>query len=43
MIEFIRSRRVAAPPEIIWPYVDDVTKSFETSFARLAGLTEPPG
>ena len=26
MIEFVRSRRVAAPPERIWPYVDDVTR-----------------
>ncbi|HEV8546631.1 MAG TPA: SRPBCC family protein [Candidatus Limnocylindrales bacterium] len=26
MIEFVRSRRIAAPPERIWPYVDDVTR-----------------
>ena len=25
MVEFMRSRRIAAPPERIWPYVDDVT------------------
>jgi uncharacterized protein YndB with AHSA1/START domain len=24
MIEFVRSRHIAAPPERIWPYVDDV-------------------
>jgi uncharacterized protein YndB with AHSA1/START domain len=26
MVEFVRSRRIAAPPERIWPFVDDVTK-----------------
>lgn len=26
MIEFVRSRGIAAPPERIWPYVDDVTR-----------------
>ena len=26
MIEFVRSRRIAAPPERIWPLVDDVTR-----------------
>jgi carbon monoxide dehydrogenase subunit G len=26
MIEFVRSRRIAAPPERIWPFVDDVTR-----------------
>jgi uncharacterized protein YndB with AHSA1/START domain len=25
MVEFARSRRIEAPPERIWPYVDDVT------------------
>ena len=25
MIEFVRSRRISAPPERIWPLVDDVT------------------
>jgi uncharacterized protein YndB with AHSA1/START domain len=25
MVEFSRTRRVSAPPERIWPYVDDVT------------------
>ena len=25
MIEFVRSRRITAPPERIWPLVDDVT------------------
>jgi uncharacterized protein YndB with AHSA1/START domain len=25
MVEFARMRRIAAPPERIWPYVDDVT------------------
>jgi uncharacterized protein YndB with AHSA1/START domain len=25
VVEFMRSRRIAAPPERIWPYVDDVT------------------
>ena len=26
MIEFVRSRRIEAPPERIWPLVDDVTR-----------------
>jgi ligand-binding SRPBCC domain-containing protein len=39
MIEFVRSRRIAAPPERIWPFVDDV---FETFVERLAKLTETP-
>jgi len=26
MIEFVRSRRIAASPERIWPYIDDVTR-----------------
>lgn len=26
MIEFVRSRHVAAPPERIWPFVDDITR-----------------
>ncbi len=26
MIEFVRSRRMAAPPERIWPFVDDITQ-----------------
>lgn len=26
MIEFVRSRSIAAPPERIWPLVDDVTR-----------------
>jgi uncharacterized protein YndB with AHSA1/START domain len=26
MVEFVRSRRIAAPRERIWPFVDDVTK-----------------
>lgn len=26
MIEFVRSRRISASPERIWPYVDDVTR-----------------
>jgi uncharacterized protein YndB with AHSA1/START domain len=26
MIEFVRSRHIAAPPERIWPLVDDVTR-----------------
>jgi uncharacterized protein YndB with AHSA1/START domain len=26
MIEFVRSRRIDAPPERIWPLVDDVTR-----------------
>jgi len=26
MIEFVRSRRIAAPPETIWPFVDDIAK-----------------
>jgi uncharacterized protein YndB with AHSA1/START domain len=25
MVEFSRTRRIAAPPERVWPYVDDVT------------------
>jgi uncharacterized protein YndB with AHSA1/START domain len=25
VVEFTRTRRIAAPPERIWPYVDDVT------------------
>lgn len=26
MIEFVRSRHIAAPPERIWPFVDDITR-----------------
>jgi len=26
MIEFVRSRRIEAPPERIWPFIDDVTR-----------------
>ena len=26
MIEFVRSRRIAAPPERIWPFVEDITQ-----------------
>ena len=26
MIEFVRSRRIAAPPERIWPFVEDITE-----------------
>ena len=26
MIEFVRSRHIDAPPDRIWPYVDDVTR-----------------
>ena len=26
MVEFVRSRRIAAPPELIWPFVDDITR-----------------
>jgi carbon monoxide dehydrogenase subunit G len=26
MITFVRSRQIAAPPERIWPYIDDVTR-----------------
>jgi hypothetical protein len=26
MIEFVRSRRIEAPPSRIWPFVDDVTR-----------------
>jgi hypothetical protein len=26
MIEFVRSRRIAASPDRIWPYVDDITR-----------------
>ncbi|MEA2654484.1 MAG: hypothetical protein QOI37_1711 [Chloroflexota bacterium] len=26
MIEFVRSRKIEAPPELIWPFVDDITR-----------------